>query len=194
MRVSDALRRFFGEVKTDHRFLRLRFARGMKMILHHQVRSFRHMQRQAIGKKVRLRADRPAAERNIGLARAHAAETRLCALLRPFVDVPAAIGEIKHMMHHRPRGGLHVNGRDPFVLGQTELARGCCDKCPARRREHEIPPAFPRSNPVRPVASRRRISAARVFRRRCLPAFPPPPTLGSVRSVASVNRRSSRYA
>ena len=65
--------RFFGEVKSDLRFFDLRLAGGMEMILDDEIRSRRHFEREAVRKEMRLRADRPTAERKHLATGAHAA-------------------------------------------------------------------------------------------------------------------------
>ena len=69
---------------------------------------------------MRLRADRPSAQRFRGPTRTHAAETRLGAFLRPRMHLAARIGKIEDVMHHGARRRMHVDSRDPFVFGKAQ--------------------------------------------------------------------------
>src|SRR5437588_1291524 len=92
----------------------------MKMVLHHEVRIFRHPQREAMGEEVRLSADGPATEWNGSAAGAHPAEPWFGPLLGFFVNASVAVSEIKNMMHDCPSRWTHIYRRDPFVFGQAQ--------------------------------------------------------------------------
>src|SRR5271155_2514976 len=74
--------RLFGKIEPDHGLLRFRLARGLEVILNHEVRTLRDMQRETLREKMGLRAYRPAAEWHGSASRAHAAETGLRAFAR----------------------------------------------------------------------------------------------------------------
>ena len=119
-RNQTAAGRLFGEVQTDHRSFHFWFSRGVEMILNHKIRALRETQRQTFRKEMRLRADRPSAQRQRSAARPHAAEARFCALILFQMDAAVGIGKVQDMMHCRACRGAHFDCCDPLVFAETE--------------------------------------------------------------------------